>query len=154
MKRTKIFNRRLPCRSALAQGSGGGAGVSGHRSGGAYPSETVGGACTYILCFKGKGTIARQEIELPLSAETFRQLEELLPAPMIRKTYKVYALPDGRRLEVSLVDAGTPLAFYYAEVEFDTLEQARAFVPPACLGPRRNGGAGLVDGRVLGKKPE
>ena len=53
---------------------------------------------------------------------------------MIRKTYKVYALPDGRRLEVSLVDAGTPLAFYYAEVEFDTLEQARAFVPPACLG--------------------
>ena len=52
----------------------------------------------------------------------------------VRKTYKVYALPDGLRLEVSLVDAGTPRAFFYAEVEFDTLEQARAFVPPACLG--------------------
>ena len=77
---------------------------------------------------------ARQEVELPLTAETFRQLEDLLPAPMIRKTYKVYALPDGLRLEVSLVDAGTPRAFFYAEVEFDTLEQARAFVPPACLG--------------------
>ena len=37
----------------------------------------------------------------------------------------VYALPDGLRLEVSLVDAGTPRSFFYAEVEFDTLEQAR-----------------------------
>ena len=96
--------------------------------------ETVGGAPSHVLCFKGKGTLARQEVELPPTAETFRQLEDLLPAPMIRKTYKVYALPDGRRLEVSLVDADTPRAFFYAEVEFDTLEQARAFVPPACLG--------------------
>ena len=38
--------------------------------------ETVGGAPSHVLCFKGKGTIARQEVELPLTAEekhTFHQ---------------------------------------------------------------------------------
>ena len=54
--------------------------------------------------------------------------------PMIEKDYRVYALPDGLRLECSLVDEGTPTAFYYAEVEFDSLEAAYAFQPPAFLG--------------------
>lgn len=44
-----------------------------------------------------------------------------------------------------------PRAFFYAEVEFDTLEQARAFVPPACLGRDVTEEPGLVDGRLLGK---
>lgn len=30
----------------------------------------------YRLCFKGEGTIARQEVELPLEPETFARLEE------------------------------------------------------------------------------
>lgn len=56
---------------------------------------------TYTLTFKGEGTLVRQEIELPLEEATFLQLRELLPAPMIRKDYRVYALPDGHRLECS-----------------------------------------------------
>lgn len=74
---------------------------------------------TYTLTFKGEGTLVRQEIELPLEEATFLQLRELLPAPMIRKDYRVYALPDGHRLECSLVDG----------------EESEAFVPPAFLGP-------------------
>ena len=50
------------------------------------------------------------------------------------KDYRVYALPDGRRLEVSLVDEDLPTCFFYAEVEFDTVEQAQAYVPPADIG--------------------
>lgn len=96
-----------------------------------YPEEKT----TYILCFKGEGTLVRQEIELPLEAETFGQLQELLPAPMIRKDYRVYALPDGHRLECSLVDGNEPDGFYYAEVEFDSVEESEAFIPPAFLGP-------------------
>ena len=46
---------------------------------------------TYTLTFKGEGTLVRQEIELPLEEATFLQLRELLPAPMIRKDYRVYA---------------------------------------------------------------
>lgn len=96
-----------------------------------YPEEKT----TYILCFKGEGTLVRQEIELPLEAETFGQLQELLPAPMMRKDYRVYALPDGHRLECSLVDGDEPDGFYYAEVEFDSVEESEAFIPPAFLGP-------------------
>ena len=82
---------------------------------------------TYTLTFKGEGTLVRQEIELPLEEATFLQLRELLPAPMIRK--------DGHRLECSLVDGEEPGGFYYAEVEFGSVEESEAFVPPAFLGP-------------------
>lgn len=97
-------------------------------------SKKTDGPASYILCFKGSGTLVREEIELPLDEETYARLSRLLDAPPIRKTYKVYALPDGHRLEVSLVDAGTDHAFFYAEVEFETVEEANAFVPPAVLG--------------------
>ena len=94
----------------------------------------LGGETRYVLCFKGDGTLAREEIELPLDVDTYERLRGLLKAPLVHKTYKVYPLPDGRRLEVSLVDEGEPQAFYYAEVEFDSVEEANAFVPPAFLG--------------------
>jgi len=61
-------------------------------------------------------------------------LEELLEMPLVRKDYRVYALPDGLKLECSLVDEGPPTAFYYAEVEFASLEEAYAFQPPPFLG--------------------
>ena len=86
------------------------------------------------LCFKGKGTLAREEIETDIDAETFRRLEAFIGKPLVSKDYRVYALPDGRRLEVSLVDEDLPTRFFYAEVEFDTVEQAQAYVPPADIG--------------------
>lgn len=88
----------------------------------------------YVLCFKGKGTLAREEIETDIDAETFRRLEAFIGKPLVSKDYRVYALPDGRRLEVSLVDEDLPTRFFYAEVEFDTVEQAQAYVPPADIG--------------------
>ena len=97
--------------------------------------RTDGARC--VLCFKGKGTLAREEIETDIDAETFRRLEAFIGKPLVSKDYRVYALPDGRRLEVSLVDAGRPTAFFYAEVEFPTVEAARAFVPPPFLGEEK-----------------
>lgn len=88
----------------------------------------------YVLCFKGEGTLAREEIETDIDAETFRRLEAFIGKPLVSKDYRVYALPDGRRLEVSLVDEDLPTRFFYAEVEFDTVEQAQAYVPPADIG--------------------
>ena len=88
----------------------------------------------YVLCFKGKGTLAREEIETDIDAETFRRLEAFIGKPLVSKDYRVYALPDGRRLEVNLVDEDLPTCFFYAEVEFDTVEQAQAYVPPADIG--------------------
>ena len=88
----------------------------------------------YKLCFKGEGTLAREEIELPLTAEVFGRLTELLKGALIVKEYRTYTLPGGLTLEASLVDPGAETAFLYAEVEFPTIEEALAFEPPSYLG--------------------
>lgn len=85
---------------------------------------------TLILCFKGKGTLAREEIELPLEPDIYDRLTTLLPMPPVVKLFRTYLLPDGQTLECSLVDPGADTAFYYAEVEFATVEEALAFLPP------------------------
>lgn len=95
--------------------------------------KTVDGKAGFRLCFKGKGTLAREEIELPIEADVYERLKTLLPMPPVKKIQKIYSLPGGLKLECNLVDAGTPAAFYYAEVEFQSVEQARAFVPPDFL---------------------
>jgi adenylate cyclase len=89
---------------------------------------------TYKLCFKSAGQLVRRETELPLTRQQYEELLQYLPMPPVRKLHRTYALENGLILECSLVDAGEPTAFYYAEVEFDTVEQAMAFVPPAFLG--------------------
>ena len=91
-------------------------------------------AVDYKLCIKGQGTLVREEVELSLDEDRFTRLKSLLYGEMIRKDYRIYQLPDGRKLECSLVDGGTENAFLYAEVEFPTVEEANAFVPPAFLG--------------------
>ena len=89
------------------------------------------------LCFKGKGTLAREEVETDISRELFDRLTAFTGTDLVTKEYRVYALPGGEELEVSLVDAGQPTAFFYAEVEFPTVEAARAFVPPDFLGEEK-----------------
>ncbi|MDD2955433.1 MAG: CYTH domain-containing protein [Oscillospiraceae bacterium] len=97
-------------------------------------SKAQNGKESYRLCFKGKGTLVRQETELELTPEQFKELEKLLPAPTVRKEKRVYLLQDGHRLECSRVDAGEPSEFFYAEVEFESVEEAAAFLPPDFLG--------------------
>lgn len=91
----------------------------------------------WVLCFKGKGTLAREEIETDIPRALFERLTAFTGQDLVTKEYRVYALPGGEELEVSLVDAGRPTAFYYAEVEFPTVEAARAFVPPSFLGEEK-----------------
>lgn len=88
----------------------------------------------YILCIKGKGTLAREEIELPLQRDIFERLCAMLEYPLIEKQLRTYLLPDGHLLECSLVDPGLPCSFMYAEVEFSSCEEALAFSPPDFLG--------------------
>ena len=87
------------------------------------------GRTDYILCIKGKGLLARPEFEKELTAEEFQELEAMLPIKMIYKDYRVYRLPDGHLLECSMVDG----KFAYAEVEFDSVEEANAFQKPDFL---------------------
>lgn len=95
-------------------------------------SEQSGDVTEYILCFKGKASpdgLAREEIESPITPELFARLEAFLGKPLIEKQQRRYLLPSGLTLEVNQVDAGQPGEFFYAEVEFDSRQQAEEFEP-------------------------
>ncbi len=79
----------------------------------------------YVLCFKSGVGLVRKEIEMNIPVEKFRELEDLIGLPLIPKTRRTYALPDGLHLEVNHVDKGLPTEFWYAEIEYDTVEQGR-----------------------------
>ncbi|NLW79921.1 MAG: hypothetical protein GXY32_11025 [Ruminococcaceae bacterium] len=87
-----------------------------------------------ILTIKGGGTLMRTEVETTLTPDQYEALLPLLAAPSARKKTRLYPLPGGLMLECSLVDEGEPTAFYYAEVEFASIEAAQAFVAPPWLG--------------------
>ena len=93
----------------------------------------TGGKTDYILCFKSGGGLAREEIERRIDRELFVELEQkIIGKPLIQKVRRSYLLPDGSVLEVNHVDAGRPTEFWYAEVEYPTVEAARAWRPDAC----------------------
>lgn len=81
---------------------------------------------TYKLAFKTDGTLAREEVEFEISEENYIELQKLLKGEMITKDYRVYAL-GAYHLEVCKVDQGMPTEYMYAEVEFETVEEAQAF---------------------------
>ena len=96
--------------------------------------SSSGGVDKYKLCFKGKGTLVRTEMEMDLTAEQYAQLYDLLPEATVKKEFRTYALDNGLVLECSHVDPGEETAFFYAEVEFPSEEAAQNFVPPDFLG--------------------
>ena len=95
-----------------------------------------GGPTALVLCFKGAGTLSREEIETEITPDLFARLEHLIGKPLIYKERRGYALPGGLTLEVNCVDPELPTAFWYAEVEFETEAQALAWDPAS---------AGLAD---------
>ena len=92
-----------------------------------------GGDTRYVLCFKGKGGLVREELELPVTAEQYERLKALLTGPMIEKEQRRYPLPGGLTLEVNCVDSDRDTGFFYAEVEFPDEAAALAWAPPAEL---------------------
>lgn len=93
----------------------------------------AGGPCRYVVCFKGKGGLVREEIELPVTEGQYRSLAGMLEGPMIQKEHRRYPLPDGLTLEVNQVDPDLDTGFFYAEVEFPDEASAHAWKPPAEL---------------------
>ena len=90
----------------------------------------AGGPVQYVLCFKGKGGLVREEIELPVSEGDYARLITLLSGPMIEKEQRRYPLPGGLTLEVNSVDPALETGFFYAEVEFPDEDSARSWGPP------------------------
>lgn len=95
----------------------------------------------YILTYKGKwGTEdisvdahVSQEMEMPLTGESYLHLREKVDGHLIRKTRYLVPLPDGHTGELDVFhDRLEGLRFI--EVEFSDVEDAEKFSPPAWFG--------------------
>lgn len=86
----------------------------------------------YYLTYKSKGLMVREEYNLPLTAEAYEHLRPKADGCLITKTR--YRIPFGQyTIELDVFhEALAPLLL--AEVEFDTEEEANAFVPPDWFG--------------------
>ena len=84
----------------------------------------------FYLTYKGKGFLAREEANLPLNEEAYYHLREKADGLIISK--KRYLIPYDDKLTIELDIFEGPLApLVLAEVEFETLEEAKDFTPPA-----------------------
>ncbi len=87
------------------------------------------GETEYILCFKSSGGLARKEIEMAVPKDKFLELEDLIGRPLIPKVRRTFLLPDGHKLEVNHVDEGLPTEFWYAEIEYGSIREAKSWTP-------------------------
>lgn len=112
-----------------------------------YPHRTIeqGYLCTepvvrirrdageYILTYKSKGLMVREEYNLPLTEEAYRHLSTKTDGRMICK--ERYCIPYTEKLTIELDIFKSDLApLLLAEVEFETEEQANYFIPPEWFG--------------------
>lgn len=87
----------------------------------------------YYLTYKGDGMLAREEYNLPLSREAYEHLIPKSDGNIIRK--KRYLIPLEDDLTIELDEFFPPFApLMMAEVEFPTVEIAKAFTPPFWFG--------------------
>lgn len=82
---------------------------------------------SYKLTVKGKGTISRVEINTSITEEQYNDALKLSRLRPITKHIRTYMTEDGRKLDTSVVDEGTENEFMYAEIEFDSEEEAKAY---------------------------
>ena len=82
----------------------------------------------YFLTYKGKGLLAREEHNLPLNEESFCHLLPKADGLVISKTR--YLIPyESYTIELDIFD-GDLAPLIMAEVEFESEEDAHAFIPP------------------------
>lgn len=87
----------------------------------------------YILTYKGKGLMVREEHEHPLTGEAFEHLKTKIDGRLIHKTRYNIPYQDNFTIELDIFhDELAPLVL--AEVEFNSEEEALAFLPPDWFG--------------------
>ena len=86
----------------------------------------------YILTYKGKGQMIREEYNLPLNQEAYEHLLEKADGNVIRKRRTCIPYPP-YTIELDLFDAPFE-GLVIAEVEFPSEVDAVAFIPPEWFG--------------------
>ena len=87
----------------------------------------------YILTYKSKGLMVREEYNLPLTKDSYMHLREKIDGRLIIK--KRYLIPLSNELIIELDIFGGDLApLMLAEVEFPDETSANSFTPPKWFG--------------------
>lgn len=87
----------------------------------------------YILTYKSKGLMVREEYNLPLSPESYEHLKTKIDGRILSKTRYVIPLEDGLFLELDIFH-GELEPLILAEIEFPDEETASSYQPPCWLG--------------------
>lgn len=90
----------------------------------------VDGHCS--LTVKNGSGLAREEVELAISQAHFTQLWPLTAGRQLEKRRITLPWSSGT---LFIDEYLSPVTFWLAEVEFDSLEAAENFVPPVFVGP-------------------
>ena len=89
----------------------------------------------YYLTYKGKGLLAREEYNLPLTKESYEHLLKKADGLVLTKTRWLLPLEGRTDLTIELdIFQGYYQGLILAEVEFPTLEEAASFTPPDWFG--------------------
>lgn len=87
----------------------------------------------YVLTYKSKGLMVREEYNLPLTKDSYMHLREKIDGRLIIK--KRYLIPLSNELTIELDIFGGDLApLMLAEVEFPNETSANSFTPPKWFG--------------------
>ena len=88
---------------------------------------------SYILTYKSKGLMTREEFEMPLTKESFHHLSKKIDGKLIVKDR--YMIPYGDTLIIELDIFKDYLeTLILAEVEFSSEDEANNFIPPVWFG--------------------
>jgi adenylate cyclase len=86
----------------------------------------------YILTYKSAGLMEREELEVPLTKESYQHLLKKCDGNIISKIRYYVPLDSGLTAEIDVFQHGFD-GLIIAEVEFPTVDAANAFVPPMWL---------------------
>ena len=88
---------------------------------------------SYYLTYKSKGLLAREEYNLPLTAEAYEHMKPKADGILISKDRYVIPEKDGLFIELDIFHAPYE-GLFLAEVEFPSEEAALNYQPPAWFG--------------------
>jgi CYTH domain-containing protein len=87
----------------------------------------------YVLTYKSKGLMIREEHNLPLTPSSYDHLKSKIDGRLISKTRYFLPINNGLTMELDVFE-GELAPLILAEVEFPSKEMAEAFTPPAWFG--------------------
>lgn len=87
----------------------------------------------YVLTYKSKGLMVREEHNLPLNREAYEHLLEKADGIVIKKTRYMIPQPGGLKIELDIFH-GEHEGLVLAEVEFSSEKEANEYCPPEWFG--------------------